>query len=443
MPAAWPLDSLAPAGRSAASSSSAVSCSGPGRRASPPSRRDSASTPGTWPSSSSASRPGAIAGLADRRARRRADRQPARARSPRRSCSARRSLTAGAAPTLGWLVAGLALWAAANGVIDVAMNSQGAELERRADRPLLSGLHAAHSFGLLAGGLDRRGRRRAPASRFRSHAIAVAAVAVTAGLAIALPRAGRRERGGRTRARGVRGLASRACSSCSRLIAFCCVPDRRAPRSTGRAVYAAHRCTAPARRSPPAGFTRVLPRARRRPSRSATGSSARAGRARVVLRACGGGRRRSAARAGDRRARCRRSAVAGWARRRRADVAVRRARRMLGAAPGARPRRRSGGGDRGGHHGRVPRVVLRAPRDRRDRPGDRTRDRAVAGRSGGPGDRGRRPAGAQRSRSSCTLPAQRLPDDLPARRVAAAAPRRACAPARTRCAAGAAGPRGR
>ena len=90
-----------------------------------------------------------------------------------------RSLAAGVAPGLGWLAAALAIWAAANGVIDVAMNSQGGELERSADRPLLSGMHAAHSFGLLAGGLDGRGRRCAPASRSLSHAIVVVAVAVT------------------------------------------------------------------------------------------------------------------------------------------------------------------------------------------------------------------------------------------------------------------------
>jgi hypothetical protein len=38
-------------------------------------------------------------------------------------------------------------------VIDVAMNAQGVELERRYLRPILSGLHAAHPFGMLAGGL--------------------------------------------------------------------------------------------------------------------------------------------------------------------------------------------------------------------------------------------------------------------------------------------------
>jgi len=57
------------------------------------------------------------------------------------------------APGLGWLAAALAVMAAANSVIDVAMNAQGVELERRYRRPILSGLHAAHPFGMLAGGL--------------------------------------------------------------------------------------------------------------------------------------------------------------------------------------------------------------------------------------------------------------------------------------------------
>jgi predicted MFS family arabinose efflux permease len=57
------------------------------------------------------------------------------------------------APDLAVLVAALAVMGAANSVIDVAMNVQGVELERRYGRPLLSGLHSAHSFGVLAGGL--------------------------------------------------------------------------------------------------------------------------------------------------------------------------------------------------------------------------------------------------------------------------------------------------
>jgi hypothetical protein len=56
------------------------------------------------------------------------------------------------APGLGWLAAALAVMAAANSVVDVAMSVQGVELERRYRRPILSGLHAAHPLGMLAGG---------------------------------------------------------------------------------------------------------------------------------------------------------------------------------------------------------------------------------------------------------------------------------------------------
>jgi MFS family permease len=57
------------------------------------------------------------------------------------------------APSLAWLVAAMAVLGVANSVIDVAMNVQGVELERRYGRPLLSGLHSAHSFGVVAGGV--------------------------------------------------------------------------------------------------------------------------------------------------------------------------------------------------------------------------------------------------------------------------------------------------
>src|SRR3954470_22900856 len=49
------------------------------------------------------------------------------------------------------LALALAAMAVANSVVDVAMNAQGVELERRFERPLLSGMHAGHSFGLAAG----------------------------------------------------------------------------------------------------------------------------------------------------------------------------------------------------------------------------------------------------------------------------------------------------
>ncbi len=51
-------------------------------------------------------------------------------------------LAAALSPNLALLAVGLGVWAAANSVLDVALNAQGVELERRAGRPLLSGLHA-------------------------------------------------------------------------------------------------------------------------------------------------------------------------------------------------------------------------------------------------------------------------------------------------------------
>src|SRR3954463_6038608 len=55
---------------------------------------------------------------------------------------------AGGVATLGLALAAMAV---ANSVVDVAMNAQGVELERRFERPLLSRMHAGHSFGLAAG----------------------------------------------------------------------------------------------------------------------------------------------------------------------------------------------------------------------------------------------------------------------------------------------------
>src|SRR4051794_30654725 len=57
------------------------------------------------------------------------------------------------APGLAALAGSLAVMAAATSVVDVAMNAQGIELERRCRRPILSGLHAGHPFGLAAGGV--------------------------------------------------------------------------------------------------------------------------------------------------------------------------------------------------------------------------------------------------------------------------------------------------
>jgi MFS family permease len=83
------------------------------------------------------------------------------------------------APSLAWLVAAMAVLGVANSAIDVAMNVQGVELERRYARPLLSGLHSAHSFGVVAGGLAGTlcAARGVPLS---AHFAALAAIAFVA-----------------------------------------------------------------------------------------------------------------------------------------------------------------------------------------------------------------------------------------------------------------------
>ena len=55
------------------------------------------------------------------------------------------------APSLFWLVPALAMIGAANGSLDVSMNSQAVAVERRYGRPIMSSFHAAFSFGGLAG----------------------------------------------------------------------------------------------------------------------------------------------------------------------------------------------------------------------------------------------------------------------------------------------------
>jgi MFS family permease len=55
------------------------------------------------------------------------------------------------APSGVLLFASLALVGAGAGSVDVSMNVQGSSLEKRIERPILSSLHAAYSFGTLAG----------------------------------------------------------------------------------------------------------------------------------------------------------------------------------------------------------------------------------------------------------------------------------------------------
>jgi MFS family permease len=85
------------------------------------------------------------------------------------------------APGLAALALFAALNGAANSVLDVALNGQGVELERRAGRPLLGGLHAGHGAGLLAGALVALGAAAAGVAVL-AHVAAVAAASALVGL---------------------------------------------------------------------------------------------------------------------------------------------------------------------------------------------------------------------------------------------------------------------
>ena len=85
------------------------------------------------------------------------------------------------APGLGVLALALGIMAAANSVIDVAMNAQGVELERRFRRPMLAGMHAGHSFGLVAGGLAGTAAAAAGLA-LPAHFAAAAALALVVGV---------------------------------------------------------------------------------------------------------------------------------------------------------------------------------------------------------------------------------------------------------------------
>jgi MFS family permease len=85
------------------------------------------------------------------------------------------------APSLAVLAVVLAMMAVANSVVDVAMNAQGIELERRYGRPILSSLHAGHSLGLLVGGLAGTAAAAAGVTPL-SHFAVVTPPAVAAGV---------------------------------------------------------------------------------------------------------------------------------------------------------------------------------------------------------------------------------------------------------------------
>jgi MFS family permease len=119
------------------------------------------------------------------------------------------------APGLPALGVSLAAMAAASSVVDVAMNAQGIELERRYRRSVLSGLHAGHPFGLAAGGLAGSAAAAAGVT-VGAHLAAVAGLGLVGGLGATFrlvdePRAPR----GRSFARPSGGLLGLG------LIAFC------------------------------------------------------------------------------------------------------------------------------------------------------------------------------------------------------------------------------
>ena len=73
--------------------------------------------------------------------------------------------------------------AAANSVVDVAMNAQGVELERRYERPILSGLHAGASARARRPEASPATAAAAAGTSVRAHFAAVAAVGLVTALA--------------------------------------------------------------------------------------------------------------------------------------------------------------------------------------------------------------------------------------------------------------------
>jgi fucose permease len=88
---------------------------------------------------------------------------------------------AGSAPSLALLVPSACLLGAGFGILDVAANAHGVAVERRLGRPVLSALHGAWSFGLLAGSGIAAGAAAAhigPRAEFPVTAIAVVPLAL-------------------------------------------------------------------------------------------------------------------------------------------------------------------------------------------------------------------------------------------------------------------------
>ena len=265
-------------------------------------------------------------------------------------------IAVGLAGGLAALAGALLAMAFANSVVDVAMNAQGVELERRARRPLLSGLHAGHPLGLVAGGLAGTAAAAADVA-VATHFAVVAALGVAGALAATGRLVDEQSRGRQPAfVRPGRPLLLLG------LVAFCAFAldgaaynwsavDLRTEHGAGPALAAAAFT----------GFALALALGRLFGDRLA----ARFGRVRVVqacgaVAAAGGAAVVLAPGAG--------AALAGWALLGLGLAAA--APTILGAAPRA-GRRAAGRGHRRGHHHRLPRLLHRSAARRRARRGHR------------------------------------------------------------------------
>ncbi|MGW0251501.1 MFS transporter [Nocardia goodfellowii] len=95
------------------------------------------------------------------------------------------------AANLRGLAVAVGVFAAANSVVDVAMNAHGVAVEQASDRSLLSGIHAYHSLGMIGGSLLGAAAERAHLA-LTAHftgVIVLAVAAATAGTRWLLPSA--------------------------------------------------------------------------------------------------------------------------------------------------------------------------------------------------------------------------------------------------------------
>jgi MFS family permease len=123
------------------------------------------------------------------------------------------------APSLGVLVVATFAYGAANGGLDVAMNTQGTSIEKRAGRLILSSLHAGFSAGGLLGALIGAGAAAADLD-VRVHLALIGAVALAIGLPVTrslLPADADAAPGGPSFARPSRALWGLG------ILAFCCL----------------------------------------------------------------------------------------------------------------------------------------------------------------------------------------------------------------------------